>query len=133
MYAPPGRRAGERKGKGKKMPRMSSTTIPDTTGPQLTPLDSIPDDVKQFVEEVYEKQRKQMARERVEYDTEDELKREFKLMADYVAQRPEGTLRIRKSPTRNQADNVMDIRISGDLEANGKRNAGNSRKQPVNK
>jgi len=108
------------------MPRKTSTAIPDTTGPQLTPLDAIPDDVKAYVEEVYEKQRKTPGRERAEYDNEKELKEEFKLMADYVAQRPAGILRIRKSPTREMApgvkmpDNVMDFRITADIEANGK-------------
>lgn len=120
-------------GKATEMPRKTSTTIPDTTGPAVTPLDAIPEDVKQFVEEVYEKQRKTASRERVEYDTEDELKAEFKLMADYVAQRPNGVLRIRKSPTRNLADNVMDIRISADLEANGQKNANNPKSSSASK
>jgi carbon monoxide dehydrogenase subunit G len=116
-------------GKGKKMPRKTSTAIPDTTGPVRTPLDAIPDELKAYLEDVYKRQAKTPGRERVEYDTEDELKAEFKLMADYLAQRPEGALRIRKSPTRDQADNVMDFRITADLEANGARNAGNDRKQ----
>lgn len=115
------------------MPRKTSVSIPDTTGPVLTPLESIPDDVKKYVEEVYAKQVKVPGRERAEYDTEAELKAEFKLMADYVAQRPAGILRIRKSPTRDQADNVMDFRITADIPANGARNAGNDRKEtPAN-
>lgn len=122
------------------MPRKSSDAIPDTTGNVLTPLDSIPDDVKAYVEEVYAKQQKTPGRERAVYDTADELKAEFKLMADYVAQRPAGILRIRKSPTRTKdlpkdlqpiEDRVMDFRINADLEANGARNAGNDRKEPV--
>lgn len=105
------------------MPRKSSVAIPDTNGPVLTPLDAIPDELKAYVEEVYEKQRKTPGRERAEYDNEKELKEEFKLMADYVAQRPAGVLRIRKSPTREMPDNVMDFRITADLESNGKKNA----------
>jgi hypothetical protein len=107
------------------MPRKSSISVPDVTGPAVTPLDDIPNDVKQYVEEVYAKQRKTPGRERAEYDTEEELKREFKFMADYVAQRPKslgGPLKIRKSPTRDMPDNVMDFRINADLEANGKTN-----------
>lgn len=111
------------------MPRKTSTPIPDTTGPQRTPLDAIPDELKAYLEDVYKRQVKTPGRERAEYDTEDELKAEFKLMADYLAQRPAGALRIRKSPTRDQADNVMDFRITADIEANGARNAGNDRKQ----
>lgn len=106
-----------------------ATTILDTTGPTLTPLDEIPDDVKQFVEETYAKQRKSPSRERVEYESEDELKKDFKLMADYVAQRTvngkAAVLHVRKSPTRGLPDNVMDIRFSADLPANGKKNANN--------
>jgi hypothetical protein len=115
------------------MPRKTSIAIPDVSGSVMTPLESIPDDLKMYVEDVYARQQKQPGRERAEYDTEAELKAEFKLMADYVAQRPAGILRIRKSPTRDQADNVMDFRITANLEENGKRNAGNDRKQPVNK
>lgn len=117
------------------MPRLSSTTIVDFSGPQMTPLDEIPQDVIDYVEEVYAKQRKTRSRERAIYDTEAELKTEFKLMADYVAQRPKekgGILRIRKSPTRKEnlpedlkaiSDRVMDFRITADLEANGAANA----------
>lgn len=108
-----------------------SVAIIDTTGPQRTPLDEIPDDVKKFVEDVYAKQRKTPGRERVTYDTVDELKEDFKLMADYVAQRPQGVLKIRRSPTRDLPEHVMDIRITADVEANGNRNAGNDRRQPV--
>ena len=77
----------------------------------------------EYVEKVYEFQRNNPSRERAEYDTADELKAEFKLMADYVAQRPKGALRIRKSPTRGMPDNIMDFRITADLETNGQKNA----------
>jgi hypothetical protein len=115
------------------MPRKTSTAILDTTGPVLTPMDAIPEELRAYVEDVYARQQKNPGRERAEYDTEDELKAEFKLMADYVAQRPQAVpggsvLRIRKSPTRDQANNVMDFRITADLEANGKRNTGNDKK-----
>lgn len=105
------------------MPRKSSVAIPDTNGPQRTPLDEIPGELIAYVEAVYEKQRKTPGRERAEYDNEAELKAEFKLMADYVAQRPNGVLGIRKSPTRNMPDNVMDFRITADIEENGKKNS----------
>lgn len=103
----------------------------DTTGPQRTPLDSIPDDVKKFVEDTYTHQRKTPGRTRVEYDTVDELRADFKYMVDYAAQRPAGILNVRKSPTRDLKDTEMDIRIVANVEANGARNAGNDRRQPA--
>lgn len=108
------------------MPRKSTTFVPDTTGPQMLSLDQIPQDVKDFVEDVYKKQRNAMGRERVEYDTPEELAVEFKQMTAYCAQRPAGILKIRRSPTRGLPENVMDIRITADIEANG--NAKGSKK-----
>lgn len=109
------------------MPRKTSTAIPDVTGPQVTALEDIPDDIKAYVEDVYERQRKNPGRERAEYDTVDELKREFKLMADYAAQRQvngkAAALKIRRSPTRDLADTVMDFRVTADLPENGQKNA----------
>jgi hypothetical protein len=108
-----------------------ATFIPDTTGPQRTALDEIPQELKDYVESVYAKQRKSPGREHVEYENKAELEQEFKLIADYCAQRKTGILRVRRSPTRNQPDNVMEFRITADIEANGARNEGNDRKQPV--
>lgn len=111
------------------MPRKTTTFIADTTGPQRIALNDIPDEVKAFVEDTYKQQRTGNGRTRVEYDTADELALEFKQMADYCAQRKAGVLRIRKSPTRNLPDTVMEFRITADVEANGNRNAGNDRRQ----
>lgn len=104
------------------MPRKS-THVPDVTGPQLTPLSEIPDDVKKYVEEVYDRQRKVPGRERAEYDNEAEKNAEWKLISDYCAQRPAGILAARRSPTRNKGENVMEFRITADLPANGAKNA----------
>lgn len=112
------------------MARKTQTVI-DVTGPQRTPLEDIPQDVKDFVEATYAKQRKTPSRERVTYDTVDELRADFKLISDYVAQRPQGILKVRKSPTKDLPENTMDIRFTADVEANGNRNAGNDRRQPV--
>lgn len=103
----------------------------DTTGPVRVPLDEIPADVKKFVEDTYTHQRKTPGRTRVEYDTVKELEEDFKLMADYAAQRPAGILKIRKSPTRELKDIEMDIRITAAVVENGNRNAGNDRRQPA--
>lgn len=108
-----------------------SETIVDVTGPQRTPLADIPDDVRKFVEDVYAKQRKTPGRERVSYDTENERNADFKLMVDYAAQRPQGILTVRRSPTKGLKETQMDIRVTADVEANGARNAGNDRRQPV--
>jgi len=124
------------------MPRQTSTFVPDVMGSVRTPLDEIPVDIKQYVETVFIKQSKTPGRERAIYDTEDELKTEWKLMVDYAAQRPQGVLKIRRSPTRDASlvkalgpnvnpDLVMEFRVSADLEANGARNAGNDRRQPA--
>jgi hypothetical protein len=114
------------------MPRKTSQTLFDTTGTVRTPLEDIPKDVKDFVEEVYAKQRKRPSRERVPYDTEAELKAEWKLMVDYCAQRPQGILKVRRSPSKDLPPSTMDIRIVADVEANGARNAGNDRREPAN-
>lgn len=108
-----------------------SEFVPDTTGPQRTPLDEIPNNVKKYVEDVYAKQRKTPGRERASYDTEAELNAEWKQMVDYAAQRPQGVLRVRRSPTRNLPATTMEFRVTADVEANGARNAGNDRRQPA--
>jgi hypothetical protein len=112
------------------MPRQSEAVY-DTTGPVLTPLNEIPDDLKQWVEDVYARQQKRPGRERVTYDSKEERDAEFKLIADYVAQRPKGILAVRRSPTKGLSDKQMDVRFTADLPANGARNAGNDRRQPV--
>lgn len=96
-----------------------STAILDVSGPQKTPLDAIPDDVKAFVEDVFKRQSKAPGRERVTYDNDQERDTEFKLMADYVSQRPAGILKIRRSPSKDLPPHSMDIRITADVEANG--------------
>lgn len=103
-----------------------SVALIDTTGPVVTPLDAIPDDVKAFVEEVWNRQRKTPGRERVTYDTDQERDAEYKFIVDYVSQRPAklgGVLKVRRSPSKDLPAHTMDIRFSADLEANGKANA----------
>jgi hypothetical protein len=103
-----------------------ATTIVDTSGKELIPLESIPDDVKTFVEEVWAKQRKTRSRERVTYDNDAERDTEFKQITSYVAQRPAklgGVLAVRRSPSKDLPAHTMDIRFSADLPANGAANA----------
>ena len=111
------------------MARKATTFIPDVKGTQHIPLADIPEDVKAFVEDTLKQQTSTGGRTRVEYDSADELATEFRQMVSYAAQRPEGLLKIRKSPTRDLADNVMDVRIVHDVAANGaKEGARNSRR-----
>lgn len=100
-----------------------SVHVPDVTGPQVTPLSEIPDELKRYVEDVYAVQRKSPGRERAEYDNEAEKNAEWKLICDYCAQRPQGILSPRRSPTRNKGANVMEFRLTADLPANGAKNA----------
>ncbi len=113
------------------MARKNVTFIQTVSGPNLIALDEIPQDVKDFVEDAYKNARKTDGRVHAEYETKAELELEFKQMASYCAQRKAGVLKIRKSPTRNLPDNVMEFRVSADLPANGARNDGNDRRQPV--
>jgi len=106
------------------MPRKTSF-VPNVTGTQLIPLDEIPDDIKQWAEEVYEKIRKTDGRERAAYDNDDEMNLEAKYLASYCAQRPHGALKFRRSPTKDLPAHTMDFRITADVEANGKRQAEN--------
>lgn len=104
-----------------------SVTIIDTTGKELIPLDAIPEDVKQYVEEVWAKQRKSPSRERATYDNDTERDTEFKQIVSYVAQRPKnlgGVLAVRRSPSKDLPAHSMDLRFSADLPKNAKANAG---------
>lgn len=106
-----------------------ATFIPDTTGPTFVPLDAIPQDVKDLVEEMLKATENGGGRTRLAYDSDDELAKDFKLMASYAAQRKAGILRIRKSPTRDLPENTMDVRVTKDVAANGHREgAANSRR-----
>jgi hypothetical protein len=103
-----------------------ATTIVDTNAGDLIPLESIPDDVKAFVEEVWAKQRKTKSRERVVYDSDQERETEYKQITSYVAQRPAklgGVLAVRRSPSKDLPDHGMDLRFKADLPANAAANA----------
>jgi hypothetical protein len=110
------------------MPRKTTSFIPDTSGTNVTPLDQIPADLIQYVEEVYDRQRKTPGRERTEYDTKAEMLAEWKLIGDYVSQRKgkdgkPAILAVRRSPVRDKAENVMEWRITADLPKNGQAKA----------
>jgi hypothetical protein len=111
--------------KEKEMARKS-VAIVDVHGVQLIPLESIPQDVKDFVEEVWKRQQATPGRERITYDTDAERDTEFRQFASYVAQRPAklgGVLTVRRSPSKDLPPHTMDVRFAADLEKNAAANA----------
>jgi hypothetical protein len=120
-FPPIGRDAG----KEKKMARKS-VAVPDTHGVQLIPLEAIPQDVKDFVEEVWKRQQATPGRERITFDNDTERDTEFRQYVSYVAQRPAklgGILAVRRSPSKDLPPHTMDVRFSADLEKNAAANA----------
>ncbi len=88
--------------------------IANTTGPQDSiPLDSIPQEVKDEVEQVYENLKAHPSgRIRATFDNRAELLQYVAQATSYCNQRPSGAIRFRRSPTKNLTDNIMDFRIS---------------------
>lgn len=114
--------------KGSKMARRSVALV-DTTGDEQVALEDIPDDLKEFVEDVYNRQRKTPGRERVTYDSDKERDAEYKLIRDYIAQRPQGVLKVVRAPSKDLPAHTMDLRFSADLPANAAKNANGERGQ----
>lgn len=96
------------------------TFIPNLAGGTLIPMEDIPEDVQQETEEAYEAIRSKDGRIRVEFDTKEEADLYCRQVASYCAQRANGKLRFRRSPTRNLPETTVDFRITSDAEANGK-------------
>ncbi len=88
--------------------------IANITGPQDSiPLDSIPQEVKDEVEQVYENLKTHPGgRIRATFDNRAELLQYVAQATSYCNQRPGGAIRFRRSPTKNLTDNIMDFRIS---------------------
>jgi hypothetical protein len=107
--------------------------IPNTTGVALLPLESIPQDVRDEIEEAYQSLKTMDGRIRVEFDTEDEAAIYCRQAASYAAQRPEGAVKFRRSPTKGLPKNVVDFRVTADLPANGERNANKGPNDAPNK
>lgn len=85
------------------------------SGSSLLNLADIPDEIKAEAEEVYAALKANDGRFHVEFDTKAEVNTFARQMDSYCRQRPEelgGPIRFRKSPTRGQADNVIDFRIT---------------------
>lgn len=95
-----------------------STFVASATSAGRTPLDQIPDDVKQEVLAALDQISKSDGRIRTEFDTEDEANLFMKQAADFAAQH-KPALKVRRSPTRNLPANVVDWRVTRDVPANG--------------
>lgn len=83
------------------------------SGSEDVPLDQIPEEIRQEVEEAYAALKSNPnGRLRATFDTEAELNEYVRQVRSYCAQRPAGVVRFRKSPTRKLPSNVMDFRIT---------------------
>jgi hypothetical protein len=102
--------------------------IPATVATGIIPMDQIPQDVKDDFEGAWKEMQKSEGRMRVSFDTKAEALKWTREMASYAANRPGGALRFRRSPTKGLPDEVVDFRITADLEANAKRKAGTDAK-----
>lgn len=96
---------------------LDPTFIPTNTNTAATAwiaLDDIPQEIKDEVEAIYTGLKNgAQGRMRVGFDTKDELALYTLQVQSYCAQRPDGELRFRKSPTRKNSLPVghMDFRI----------------------
>lgn len=104
------------------MPRKISyvPTVPDRGSVATLPLNAIPQDVIDEVEEVYKALKDNPnGRMRAEFDTKGELSTYMTQVSSYCSQRTvNGTpapLRFRKSPTKNLPETTMDYRIGDPL------------------
>lgn len=100
--------------------------IPALTGPGIVPLSEIPEDIVSDIEEAYAALANSNGRIRAEFDTKEEADLFCRYAASYVAQRPEGALKFRRSPTRELKKfegKVVDFTVKADVEENGKRRA----------
>lgn len=98
---------------------VPSQTAP--TGSKQIGLDSIPEEVKQEVEDTYKVLKDNPSgRMRVTFDSRTELLQYTAQVTSYCAQRPAeigGPLRFRKSPTKGLDKNtVMDFRITDPVD-----------------
>jgi hypothetical protein len=97
------------------MPRKGDVQFIPTSTPgsaPTLPLNAIPQEVKDEVEEIYEALKTNPGRMRVEFDTANELAAYALQISSYCAQRPAGAIRYRKSPTKGLPPTVLDFRIT---------------------
>jgi hypothetical protein len=99
------------------MPRIGDIQfVPDSDNTtHLLPLDAIPQDIRDEVEEAYAALKQTPGRLRVQFTDKSELTLFVKQVTSYCAQRPAeigGPIRFRKSPTRGLPDTMMDHRIT---------------------
>jgi predicted NUDIX family NTP pyrophosphohydrolase len=99
------------------------TFVPSTKAGQVVPLDEIPEEVKTNVDEAWGALKGTDGRIRATFANKDEADVWFRQAASYATQHPSGALKMRRSPTKDKTDNVIDFTMKADLEANGERRA----------
>lgn len=94
-----------------------------TGGKALLPLDSIPDEIKKEVEEIYETLQTHDGRMFVDFDTVAELEEYVLQVTSYCTNRmvdgKPAPIRFRKSPAKGQPKTAMQYRITDLAEPNG--------------
>ena len=96
-----------------------TTFIPSNVAGALVPLEQIPADVVDDIEEAYKLLSQTDGRIRVEFDTKEEKAQFSQYAASYCAQRPDGKLKFRWSPSKGLPETAGDFRVTRDLPANG--------------
>lgn len=96
-----------------------TTFIPSNVAGQLIPMEQIPEDVIADVEEAFKLLSQTDGRIRVEFDTKEEKALFSQQAASYCAQRPDGKLKFRWSPSKGLPETAGDFRVTRDLPANG--------------
>jgi len=95
------------------MPRkMDPTFIPSTSPtPITTTLESIPQEIRDEVEQIYAALKLADGRFTVEYDTEQEVAEYEKMVKAYCKVRPGGEIRYRRSPAKGLPKTTIQFRI----------------------
>lgn len=99
------------------------TFVPTVSGVGLIPMEEIPQDVRDEMEEAYASLSKAEGRIRAEFDNEEEANVYCRQAASYCTQRADGALKFRRSPTKGLPKNVVDFRVTRNVEENGQRRA----------
>jgi hypothetical protein len=105
--------------KGEKTMARKTTFIPSNTAGMLVPMEQIPQDVIDDIEEAFKLLSGTDGRIRVEFDTKEEKALFSQHAASYAAQRPDGKLKFRWSPSKGLPETAGDFRVTRDLPANG--------------
>lgn len=101
------------------------TFVPNISAGSTIPMADIPEDVRDEMEEAYTQLRGHDGRIRAEFDTEDEAVLYCRQAASYCAQRENGVIKFRRSPTKGLPKNVVEFTVKANLPANAEARAAN--------